>query len=201
MPLASKSKKAEPEIVINFPQKYYVIGADLSLKRPGFCKLTVEKTEEGTRFTDIQLMSVDNKTDSKKPHGQLLNEIMEAFTAFIPDPEKDQTPCFYIRETEIISKHTPYERNISKVVGIMDWLLWRLNVSWQSLYPVSIKKLVAGSGKADKSAVAEHLPYYVGEIKYNNDDESDATAVAIAWLLQQNQLQPQPIVKSGEQSG
>ena len=54
-----KAKKAEPEVVINFPQKYYIIGADLSLKRPGFCKLTMEDS----KLTDIHLMSVDNKKD------------------------------------------------------------------------------------------------------------------------------------------
>lgn len=192
MPLAKKkAKKAEPEVVINFPQKYYIIGADLSLKRPGFCKLTIEDS----KLTDIHLMSVDNKKDTKKEHGELLDEIMKAFIEFIPDPEKDTTLCYYIREKEIINQATPYERNISKVVGLTDWLLWRLHCKWEEIYPVTIKKCIAGNGRSDKKAVADNLPYYVGNIQYANDDESDATAVAITWLIQHGQLTP----KGGEQ--
>ena len=193
MPLPRKAaKKAEPASVINFPQKYYVIGADLGLKRPGFCKLTVENTESGKRLTDISLMSVDNKNDRKKPHGELLNEIMNAFSSFIPDTEKEGVPCFYIREKEIMDRKLPSERDISKVVGLTDWLLWRMGESWRDIYPVTIKKYVAGSGRADKSAVAESLPYYIGSLSFANDDESDAAAVAVAWLLQQGEIKPKP---------
>lgn len=182
MPLAKKPKKAEPEVVIKFPQRYYVLGADLSLKRPGFCKLTVD---EG-KITDIKLMSVDNKKDIKKCHGQLIDEIMKAFTAFIPD---DDTPCYFVREHEINSKMSVGERYISKVIGMMDWFIYRLNTSWDdSLYPVTIKALIGGSGKATKEEVAQGLPPYVGNIQYANDDESDATAVAIAWLIKQKQI-------------
>lgn len=190
MSLATKAKKTEPEEVINFPQKYYVIGADLGLKRPGFCKLTVEKTEDKVMLTDIKLMSVDNKNDRKKVHGELIDEIMKAFTAFIPDTDKEKVPCFYIREKEIMNQKLPSERDISKIVGMTDWILWRLGEIWRNIYPVTVKKWIAGNGKASKEDVANSLPYYVGNLNYANDDESDATAVAIAWLLQQNQLQP-----------
>ena len=184
---AKKAKKAEPEIVINFPQKYYVIGADLGLKRPGFCKLTVEKTDNEIRLTDIKLLSVDNKKDTKKCHGQLIDEIMKEFTAFIPD-DKD-TPCFFVREHEISKQKNMGERYISKVIGMMDWLIYRLNTTWDDkLYPVTIKATVAGSGKATKEEVAKGLLPYVGNIQYANDDESDATAVAIAWLIKHNQI-------------
>lgn len=193
MPLAvKKAKKAEPETVINFPQKYYVIGADLGLKRPGFCKLTVEKTDNETRLTDIKLLSIDNKDDRKKCHGQLIDEIMKEFTAFIP--EEQDIPCFFVREHEISKQKNMGERYISKVIGMMDWLIYRLNTFWDdSLYPVTIKATVAGSGKATKEDVANALPLYVGNITFANDDESDATAVAITWLIKHHQIESKAV--------
>ena len=60
---------------------------------------------------------------------------------------------------------------------------------WFEIYPVTVKRLVAGSGKAEKKDVADALLKYVGEQEYLNDDESDATAVAVAWLIQNHQIQ------------
>ena len=51
-----------------------------------------------------------------------------------------------------------------------------------------MKKLLTGSGKALKSEVALALESYVGTQKYETDDESDAVAVGIAWLIQENLL-------------
>jgi len=45
-----------------------------------------------------------------------------------------------------------------------------------------MKKLLTGSGKASKEAVATVLNRYVRAIDYMTDDESDAVAVGVAWL-------------------
>lgn len=180
-------KKESPQPSIFFPEKYMVLGADLSLKRPGFCLLSVDN---GT-ITVNQLLSVDNKTDKKKSHGQLLEEIRTAFTDLLYG--KTNETIFFVRETEVLHMKVPSERNVSKVVGLMDWILWKTaQLEWQSIYPVTIKKLVAGSGKAEKSEVADGLEKYVGKQEYKCDDESDATAVAVAWLIQQGQIKELP---------
>lgn len=183
--MAKKKESPQPSIV--FPEKYMVLGADLSLKRPGFCLLSVDN---GT-ITVNQLLSVDNKTDKKKSHGQLLEEIRTAFTDLLYG--KTNETIFFVRETEVLHMKVPSERNVSKVVGLMDWILWKTaQLEWQSIYPVTIKKLVAGSGKAEKSEVADGLEKYVGKQEYKCDDESDATAVAVAWLIQQGQIKELP---------
>ena len=46
-----------------------------------------------------------------------------------------------------------------------------------------MKKLLTGSGKASKEEVAEALESYVDCQTYESDDESDALAVGIAWLI------------------
>ena len=178
------AKKEEKQIA--FPDEYYVLGADLSLKRPGFCLLRVQKENGENKITDVQLSSVDNKTDKKKSHGELLNDIKNAYLNLTYPFLKN----FYaVRETEIMFQKVPSERSLSKVVGIMDWMHWNMyGQDWYSIYPTTIKKIITGSGKAEKKEVAENLEKYIGKQTYKCDDESDAAAVAVAWLIQQGQI-------------
>ena len=180
-------KKKEEKII--FPEEYQVLGADLSLKRPGFCLLDMQQRPDGLWITDIQLASVDNKTDKKKTHGELLNDIYECFHEILPP---FLGPLYLVRENEIMKVKVPSERSLSKVVGVMDWAAYKLGVNksweWYSIYPMTIKKLIAGSGKATKEEVAEGLEKFLGKQNYKCDDESDAAAVAVAWLIQQGQI-------------
>lgn len=178
-------KKKEEIQEQTFPNNYKVLGADLSLRRPSFCLLSVEKTEDKSIITDVKFKTVDNKTDKKKGHGQLLDEIGEAFRQIYPL----NSEVFLVRENEIMKVKVPSERSLSKVVGLMDWMAFVMySKEWKSVYPMTVKKYVAGSGKATKEEVAESLKKYIGEQEYKCDDESDAAAVAVAWLIQQGQI-------------
>ena len=50
----------------------------------------------------------------------------------------------------------PHETQaLFKVVGIADLAVWKQRkAAWEELAPASVKKLLAGSGKADKAEVA-----------------------------------------------
>lgn len=54
---------------------------------------------------------------------------------------------------------------------------------FEEIHPKTIKKLVANDQLAEKEAVAAALEQFVGKREYECDDESDAVAVGIAWLL------------------
>lgn len=69
-------------------------------------------------------------------------------------------------------------------------IAWQGGHTWEELYPVSIKKLVTGNGKSDKAQVARSLDEYVGKREYACDDESDAAAVALAWLIKNEIVKP-----------
>ncbi len=71
------------------------------------------------------------------------------------------------------------------MVGVIDLALENLcgRRTFDELPPPTVKKLVAGSGKASKKEVAAALPRYVGQQTYQSDDESDAVAAGIAWLV------------------
>lgn len=78
---------------------------------------------------------------------------------------------------------------LSKVVGIADLVAWQQSESvFHELAPTTVKKLLTGSGKAEKEAVAQALERYLGVQMYQTDDESDAAAVGVAWLLYNNLL-------------
>jgi len=195
-----EKKKAAPITEIEFPKHYFVLGADLSLTRPGFALLDIENINGKAVINSVKLGNVDNKTKRNKSHGQLLAEILDYLTyIFMPLSDVvEKTPIFFVREKEIMHLKIPSERSVTKVVGIMDWQAYvlykslnddkKFNGIWYEIYPVSIKSLIGGSGKADKQQVADGLDYYLGKQEYSCDDESDAAAVAVAWLIQHGQI-------------
>lgn len=78
---------------------------------------------------------------------------------------------------------------LHKVVGVSDLYAWGLGGrEFEEVHPKTIKKLVANDQLAEKDAVAAALTQFVGEREYACDDESDAVAVGIAWLLEQGML-------------
>lgn len=174
-------KKAEPIVeTIELPKQYIVVAADLSLRRPGWCKLYVKDK----KIMDIKLFSLDNKA-KKKTHGQILQEIYNIFSENIAGLTVSW-PRYFVREKMIMNLKVPSERDVAKVVGLMDFMLG--DTEWFEIYPVTVKKLITGSGKAEKSEVAAALEKYIGKQEYKCDDESDAAAVGVAWLIQQGQL-------------
>ena len=60
---------------------------------------------------------------------------------------------------------------------------------FEEIAPLSVKKSVTGNAKADKEEVARCLESYVGKLEYECDDESDAVAVGIAWLIQHGYIE------------
>ena len=73
---------------------------------------------------------------------------------------------------------------LHKVVGVADLYAWGLGGRvFDEIHPKTIKKLVANDAEAKKDVVADSLTQFVGEREYECDDESDAVAVGIAWLI------------------
>ena len=174
------SKKKKAPKIIEFPNEYKVCGADLSLRRPGWCILTVKDK----KIIDVKLFSLDNKAKNKT-HGQILTEIYDVFYNNVIK-ETNTATWFYVREKMVMLVKVPSERDVAKVVGLMDFMLG--DKEWNEIYPTTVKKLITGSGKAQKTEVAIELSKYIGTQNYKCDDESDAAAVAVAWLIQQEQI-------------
>ena len=188
--MAKKKIVEEQPVVI--PDAYTLLAADLSLKRPGFCMLSVRRDGDKAIIDQAVISSVDNKTKTK-PRGQLLQEIAFHASALLAGAKE---PLFLVREQSINNcggkmahSSTAARTGISSVVGVMDLLAWQHGKrSWDEIYPVTVKKLLTGNGKAEKQEVAAALSGYLKGVTFKNDDESDAAAVAVAWLISHNQI-------------
>ena len=78
---------------------------------------------------------------------------------------------------------------LHKVVGVADLYAWGFGGRvFEEIHPKTIKKLVANDQLAEKDVVAAALPQFVGEHQYACDDESDAVAVGIAWMLEKGMI-------------
>ena len=185
----SRSRSDE---TITFPDRYTLIGADFSLNRPGFAKLRIEKTDGASKIVSLETMNIDNKTCRKnKTRGEILCEIADALRGWIPQ----EGNVLLVREASVNNaafgrrSGTAARTAVSEVAGVADLVAWQTRrLEWDEIYPTSVKLCLTGSGKGDKARVAEALPRYVGEHVYACDDESDATAVAVAYLIRNHQL-------------
>lgn len=185
---ANKKKKEDNKII--FPSSYQIIAADLSLRRPGFCRLSIKENI----ITNIETYYVDNKSNKITSHGVMLSNISNLLEKLI----KESTPdidVFFVREKAFNARASMAEIGIYKVIGIVDLLTYNLrpDKEWYEVFPVTVKKLVTGSGKADKLQVQKALVNYIGERTYDVDDESDSVAVALAFLIQNNQIESKPL--------
>lgn len=78
---------------------------------------------------------------------------------------------------------------IAKVHGIADLVAARHGYpDFHQLGTTAIKRILTGDGKAEKDMVAEATMRYVGPHEYGSDDESDAVAVGLAWLIEEKLL-------------
>ena len=187
-----KKKNTDAQAAPSLPEHFLVLGADLSLNRPGFAVIEYNKGKVDL----IRMSCVDNKSKpNKKPRGHTLTEIADHFTVLMEDLNKTDLPLYLVRERAINNASfgkrsgTAARTGVSEVVGVVDYMAWIYQKQWEELFPISIKKLITGNGKADKTAVAVALKNYIGEHEYQFDDMSDAAAVAVAWLISKGELE------------
>lgn len=80
---------------------------------------------------------------------------------------------------------------LHKVVGVADLYAWANQEKvFEEISPKTVKRLVTGDPNAEKDEVAKALEAWVGKQDYACDDESDACAVGIAWLMQRGMIEP-----------
>ena len=129
-----------------------------------------------------------NNRGEKKCHGQILTEIYDLITELAVDV------AVFVREKGF--SRFPHETQaLFKVVGVADLAAWRkCRTEFVEIAPTTVKKLLTGSGKASKDEVAKALERYVRKQTYTTDDESDAIAVGIAWLIVNHCLSTNHIV-------
>lgn len=140
--------------------------------------------------------NVNNKTakGKAKTHAEKLSEIaaeikhiLLLFPYAYPVQEDALGMMTVIGGKNLYSAKTV--QSLAKVVGLSEFIVYEMNHGeFDKIPPKQVKKLVAGSSTAEKEEVAAAVIPFVGEQDFECDDESDAVAVGLAWLISNNYL-------------
>lgn len=154
------------------------------MKRPGFALLHYDG--DARAVSVIRTSAVNNK-NKDKTHGQMLGENAKELRTYL-----EQNPdAILVREQALgmIGKSAQTVMTLNKMVGVADLYAWAFGQrTFLEVHPKTAKKWVSGYGLKGKDGVAAALEKYVGPREYEFDDESDAVAVGVAWLLINNYL-------------
>lgn len=121
------------------------------------------------------------KPDAKKSHGYRLKQIQEILAKLREDYEYKKV----IRERGF-SRFPPVTQTLFKVVGLSDLVFNSFDIV--EIPPTTVKKLVTGNGKADKKDVEQAVRTLLRlgpNVQFATDDESDAAAVCLAYLIRE----------------
>lgn len=171
-----------------------ILAFDISMTSPGAAIVEVKKG----RATITAMSSVQQ--DVKRPHG-LRADIIESWATVFLAQHVGKGFDVCIREDfngrtsaqnyPVFAAWSGIQRACEKFDVTFDQ--WREPGKRATLGPTPsrVKLLVAGSGKADKPDVADAVRRYTGyEGVFDNDDCSDAAAIALAYLLNNGIISP-----------
>lgn len=151
---------------------------DLSLNRPG---VAIIKYDEKSYKAEVIYKEAFIHRKTKMSHGDKLTSIYNWLVSLL----SEYKPDVLVRE-QSFSRFAAETKTLNKVVGVSDLIAWKdySDTEFHEIAPRSIKKIITGTGNATKQEVANKLNEYVGNLEYKYDDESDAVAVGIAYLIE-----------------
>lgn len=150
-----------------------VLAIDSSLACPAFAVLEFNLIEKKVTVKEVTHV----KTSSKRSTGYRLTQIHSVADRLLKRYKFDA-----IVFEKGFNKFAVATQQIQRTVGMLLFTLYRNDIEdIEEIAPTSVKKYITGDGKASKEKLADHLIYYVGEIKYKTNDESDAVGVGIAY--------------------
>lgn len=160
-----------------------ILGIDPSFKRTGWC---VVETQFDGRFIVLKAGSIPL---SYYKSTKILPELTEGLgMATIADEIRSIVAVSYLDVVAI--EKAPFM--VHAGAGLLQQVLGSIKATvcsyvgvYKELYPVTVKKLVSGSGKAEKKQLAAAVENRLAELwEFDNYDESDACAIAMAYWLQ-----------------
>ena len=189
-----KKRKISPNDVLpRFNEDFDIVGCDLSYTCPGFALLRYHADTGSVELLRKDIVPNKTKTKKKK-HGEIINEIGTMFRSYIV-PVNVRVAA---RERGFVQFNYSTAM-LYRVQGAIDMILWdRKQQVFQEYSPMTIKLCVAGSGSATKQDVADAIENYCEHTPFKTDDESDAVAVALTWLIENGYLESRPLAKYEE---
>lgn len=160
------------------------VGLDLSLAAPGFAVVSVKDRRPSLiAVTHYKTLPADSQP--------LRYELIESFAlVWLRDiMRKHGEISAVIRETWPPSRNPDLNDKVHGAWSAVDRALSRVGLAvTANITPTSVKKAVTGNGNAKKPEVADGVRRILrlGEdYAFATDDESDACAVVLAWLIRE----------------
>jgi crossover junction endodeoxyribonuclease RuvC len=145
----------------------YVIALDLSLSSSG-----VAIFSQDGKLKKLITIETDAKSETQirlKKIGTELNKI-----------KKEYKPKVVVSEHGFTRFHKSTQL-LFMVHGISQYIYSDKEIVYY--YPMTIRKIVCGKGNVDKEYVRDFINSKYGNIKFKNYDESDATAIGLAYFI------------------
>lgn len=165
-----------------------VFGMDLSLNHAGFAVVSVDS--DGKLKLEHKAFFL-NKTS--KPHAWRLLNLFTEIHQYLDTYDFTD----FVREGGF-NRFNNSNKAIFKAEGVSDLCVYThpkyKGTVIDEIKPTQVKSLVLGKGKgnADKEELKRSLYHYVGAVEFSpkdkHNDESDAVAVAIAYLIKAGEI-------------
>lgn len=164
-----------------------------------FCGIDLSVTNTGLAVVeylgDSKFSLIDVKSIAPNPRTKGFNKKLESLECFIFATESFSSikeSKFFVLEN--YSFGSPGRlTDLAELAGLYKGHIIRgLGKSYDVIAPQTVKKIITGSGRADKNEVQKSLKNFVINIdkfEFNNYDESDAVAVAVSYGLQMEEIQ------------
>lgn len=161
---------------------------DLSLNLPAYAIIDIVKGKaliRETRFTNNKIIG-----GSKVPTAIRLKHIADDIEKIFKDyPDIDAV----VREKGF-SRYANTTQILFRVVGVSDLKVYEGTgiTEIAEIAPTTVKRLIAGDGKANKDEVAEGVREFLvpaqKDYEFESDDVSDAIAVGISYMIKKGLL-------------
>ena len=150
----------------------FVLGLDVSMNSTGWAILGVKG--DAVRLVDSGII----KAKTKQSHGKRLQNQRQHFVDIV----ERYKPTHVAREAGF-SRHIKSTQVLFKAYGVTEEVFADFDLVEYAA--ATIKKIVTGSGRADKTEVESAIRYELNlpeSFEFKSDDESDAMGVALTLI-------------------
>jgi crossover junction endodeoxyribonuclease RuvC len=156
------------------------LGLDLSMSSSGIAVVNIRDKKP-----DL-VVATRVKTKPSESHGWRLYAIARK----LREVHEDLGPFKAIVREKGFSRFAAATQAIFKVVGVTDFLFRDYDIS--EVTPTTVKKIIAGNGKASKEQVEEGVRRILGlddDYKFESDDASDAVGVILTHMIKEGLIE------------
>lgn len=166
---------------------FYLFGLDISLKNTGVAIYDLEAKQfvyigsfntEGIKATK-EYKNMDATSVKLQKLGEWFESLVEEYPPYFASIEQMVKVDRKI-DGKNIGVNINEVKAIAKATGVIQRALW--NVPTKFYYPSEAKAIIA-KGNASKEVVQNTILRHFPDLKFNNFDESDATALALTQLI------------------